>query len=169
MNIFTLMSILLYSSANMSFSILKKLIFSKTLSARVKIICYQALIRPILTYGSYIWFNLCPSYRVIERKILRACTNIWRTTETQYKHHTLQYCGYRSSGYTHIRASSWTLSPIIVDDWGKRNQRAAILSKRSILCKCFKEWFRLSRSFYLCIQTRMGTSRTWIQCLYYTT
>ena len=111
----------------------------KTLCARVKVICYQALIRPILTYGSYIWFNLCPSYmekyRLIERKIL--------------------------SGYTHIIASSWTLSPIIVDDRGEQNDLAAILSKRSILCKFFKEWFRPSRSFYLSRQEWVHPGHGW--------
>lgn len=76
---------------NMAFGMLKKLLFNKYLSATVKIICYKALIRPIMTYGFAIWFNVCPSYmekcRVLERKILRMCMSRYRTAGTQYTHY----------------------------------------------------------------------------------
>lgn len=35
-----------------------KLFFNSNLNARVKLICYQLLIRPILTYACSLWYNL---------------------------------------------------------------------------------------------------------------
>ncbi|KAI8119587.1 RNA-directed DNA polymerase from mobile element jockey [Lucilia cuprina] len=67
----------------------KKLFFSKIINSRVKIIMYQTLIRPILTYGCQIWYNISPSYmekmRVFERKCLRHCTSLYRTANNNYK------------------------------------------------------------------------------------
>lgn len=76
--------------ATNAFMLLKRLFFSRHLSADIKLICYKALVRPLLTYGAPIWFNVCPSYmerlRVLERKALRSCTGRYRTGETNYLH-----------------------------------------------------------------------------------
>lgn len=74
--------------ARTAFMSLRRLFYSKHLSADVKRICYMTLIRPILAYGAPIWFNMCPSYmerlRVFERGILRACTGQYRTKESGF-------------------------------------------------------------------------------------
>ena len=66
----------------------KSLFYSKHLQPRVKIIMYQVLIRPIITYASSIWFNISPAYmekiRLFERKCLRACTRLYRTSSSNY-------------------------------------------------------------------------------------
>lgn len=46
------------------------------------------LIRPLLTYGCSIWFNISASLmekiRTFERKCLRACVNMHRSTESAH-------------------------------------------------------------------------------------
>ncbi|KNC20875.1 hypothetical protein FF38_04214 [Lucilia cuprina] len=46
---------------------------------------YQSLIRPIITYACSIWFNISASnmekIRIFERKCLRACTSLYRSSE----------------------------------------------------------------------------------------
>ena len=67
----------------------KCLFYSKYLQTRVKIIMYQVLIRPIISYACPIWYNISPSYmekiRVFERKCLRACTRLYRAPSSNYK------------------------------------------------------------------------------------
>ena len=62
--------------------------YSSQLDARVKVICYKALIRPMLVYGCPVWFNVGASsmerIRVFERACLRACLRLYRTPESQY-------------------------------------------------------------------------------------
>lgn len=61
---------------------------TKFLDKRLKSIMYQTLLRPILTYGCQIWFNISPSYmerlRKFERKILRSCTSLYRSAYSNY-------------------------------------------------------------------------------------
>lgn len=68
---------------------LKRLFYNKYLHPKIKINCYQLLIRPILTYGSPIWYNISASnmekIRVFERKCLRACLGLNRTRESNHK------------------------------------------------------------------------------------
>ena len=49
---------------------------------------YQSLIRPIITYACPIWFNISPSYmqklRIFERKCLRSCTKLYRSSHSNY-------------------------------------------------------------------------------------
>lgn len=74
--------------ARNAFFVYKSLFYSKHLKSRVKVIMYQSLIRPIITYGCPIWFNISPSYmekiRVFERKCLRACTSLFRSQQSNY-------------------------------------------------------------------------------------
>lgn len=74
--------------ARNAFFIYKSLFFSRYISSRIKIIMYQSLIRPIITYGCPIWYNISPSYmekiRLFERKCLRACTSLFRTSQSNY-------------------------------------------------------------------------------------
>ena len=60
--------------ARKAFFPFKKLFYSKYVKRRIKILMYQSLIRPILTYACQIWFNiLCykiEKIRVSERKCL---------------------------------------------------------------------------------------------------
>lgn len=52
----------------------KRLFYSKYLHPKIKIICYQLLIRPLITYGCPIWYNinaaLMEKLRILERKCL---------------------------------------------------------------------------------------------------
>lgn len=74
--------------ARKAFFVYKSLFFSKYITAEVKILLYQALIRPILTYGCPIWFNVSPSYmerfRKFERKCIRSCTSQYRSANSNY-------------------------------------------------------------------------------------
>ena len=67
---------------------LKRLFYNRYLNHRLKILAYMALIRPIITYGCPIWFNVSAStmekIRVFERKCLRACLSEYRSAETNY-------------------------------------------------------------------------------------
>ena len=67
----------------------KRLFLSKHLNSRVKILCYQALIRPIITYGCPIWYNISASLmekiRVFERKCIRACLGTYRSASSNYR------------------------------------------------------------------------------------
>ena len=75
--------------ARKAFMLLNRLFFSKHLNSRVKVICYLTLVRPILTYGGPIWYNISSSYmeklRIFERKCLRACLGKYRTAESDYQ------------------------------------------------------------------------------------
>lgn len=74
--------------AKRAFFMYKKLFYSKYILPRIKVMLYQTLIRPILTYGCPIWFNISPSYmeryRVFERKCIRACVSLFRTPNSNY-------------------------------------------------------------------------------------
>lgn len=75
--------------ARNAFFLYKKLFYSKYIKHKVKVLLYKSLIRPILTYGCQIWFNISPSYmekiRIFERKCLRACTSLYRSANSNYK------------------------------------------------------------------------------------
>ena len=74
--------------AKSAFFMLKRLFYNRYLHDRLKIVAYMALIRPIITYGCPIWFNVSAStmekIRVFERKCLRACLSQYRSAETNY-------------------------------------------------------------------------------------
>ena len=75
--------------ARKSFLIHSRIFYSKYLNNRIKIICYMLLVRPILTYGCPIWYNVGPhvmeKIRKFERKCIRACTGVYRNERTNYK------------------------------------------------------------------------------------
>lgn len=79
------------SKARNAFMLLKRLFFSKHMSADVKVICYKTLIRPLLTYGAPIWYNMSPTnmerLRVFERRVLRTCCGRYRTIESGFTHY----------------------------------------------------------------------------------
>lgn len=76
--------------ARSAFMNLKRLFYSAHITSDVKLICYWTLIRPILSYGCPIWFNISPSYmeriRVFERKCLRTCLGKYRSAESEFLH-----------------------------------------------------------------------------------
>ncbi|CAK9796537.1 hypothetical protein ANTPLA_LOCUS858 [Anthophora plagiata] len=75
--------------AQKSFLTHKRLFYSKELDKCVKILCYKLLVRPILTYGCPIWFNISAGtmekLRIFERKCLRVCLGKYRSPESDYK------------------------------------------------------------------------------------
>lgn len=75
--------------ANKVFLANTRLFHSAHFSQKAKIICCQLLIRPIITYAAPVCFNQSASVmekmRKFERKCLRACVNLYRTPESNYK------------------------------------------------------------------------------------
>ena len=51
--------------------------------------CYQSLIKPIITYGCPIWYNIPASLmekiHIFERKCIRACLSIYRSEHSGYR------------------------------------------------------------------------------------
>lgn len=74
--------------ARKTFFSLKGLFYSRYLEARVKVLCYVLLIRPILTYGCAVWFGVSPhtieKLRTFERYCLRVCLGMYRDPATNY-------------------------------------------------------------------------------------
>lgn len=63
---------------------------TKSIQSRIKIIVYKQIIRPIITYGFPIWFNISSKQmeklRTFERKCLRYCINFRRHPGNNYKY-----------------------------------------------------------------------------------
>ena len=76
------------SKAEKAFMANRRMFYSKDLNKNVKLLLYKLLIRPILTYGCAIWFNISAStmekIRIFERKCIRACLSKYRTPESNY-------------------------------------------------------------------------------------
>lgn len=84
----------------------KSLFYSKHVNQRVKILMYQSLVRPVITYSCPIWFNISPSYmekiRKFERKCLRACTGLYRSPSSNYTKYISNKLLYNSSNINRI-------------------------------------------------------------------
>ena len=84
----------------------KKFFFSKYIKPEVKTIMYQTLIRPILTYGCQICFNISPSYmeklRVFERKCLRSWTYLFRMLNSCYDNNSILAPYYTDNEYINL-------------------------------------------------------------------
>lgn len=84
----------------------KRLFYSKDLDKRIKILCYKLLIRPILSYGCPIWFNISggtmEKLRLFERKCLRACLSKYRSPESNYTKLISNYKLYEEAKITRI-------------------------------------------------------------------
>lgn len=67
----------------------KNLFHSKHLNAKVKMLCYMLLVRPVATYCCPTWYNISPStmelLRKFKRNCFRACLKMYRTPESNYK------------------------------------------------------------------------------------
>ncbi|CAD6236622.1 GSCOCG00012474001-RA-CDS, partial [Cotesia congregata] len=76
-------------AASNAFKSNSRIFYSKYLSVKAKIICYQLLVRPILTYAAPIWWNSNPTtmekLRAFERRCLRACTGLYRASKSNYQ------------------------------------------------------------------------------------
>lgn len=76
------------TKAKTAFFKYKRLFYSKILNKKIKIICYLLLIRPIITYGCPIWYNISASQmekiRLFERKCLRICLRRFKNPEHEY-------------------------------------------------------------------------------------
>ncbi|KAI4472528.1 hypothetical protein M0802_016735 [Mischocyttarus mexicanus] len=75
--------------ARKGFQKLGRLMHNTHLDPKIKVNCYLTIIRPILTYGSPIWFNqnaaTMEKIRSFERKCLRACLGKYRTADSNYQ------------------------------------------------------------------------------------
>lgn len=77
--------------ANKAYVANSNLFHNKHMPSRAKVICYQLLIRPILTYAPTAWWNISAStmekLRRFERRCLRACLRLYRSQKTGFKHY----------------------------------------------------------------------------------
>ncbi|KAK0074467.1 hypothetical protein PV326_012427 [Microctonus aethiopoides] len=75
--------------ARNQFKMMGRLFHNRKITIRSKIICYMLLIRPIITYAAPIWWNTSATQmekiRMFERSCLRAATNKYRSSESEYK------------------------------------------------------------------------------------
>lgn len=75
--------------ASMAYKKCCRIFFNKNLEAKAKIICYQLLVRPIITYAAPMWWNTnaatMEKIRRFERNCLRQCLNMYRTPESEFK------------------------------------------------------------------------------------
>lgn len=80
------------------------LFHSTGLDAKAKTICYQLLVRPILAYAAPVWWNMGPSvmekFRKLERNCLRACTRLYKSEKTDFKHRINNKTLYNSAKIT---------------------------------------------------------------------
>lgn len=83
-----------------------RLFYSKRVDKKVKLTCYQLLVRPIITYGCEIWYNVGASVmeeiRVFERRCLRACMNLYRTPNSNYQKYYSNSTLYNAAGINRI-------------------------------------------------------------------
>lgn len=61
---------------------LKKIFFNRKIDAKIKLLAYKQIIKPIALYGAPIWLQVSRAQineiAVLERKILRACSGLYR-------------------------------------------------------------------------------------------
>lgn len=79
---------------------------SRSLSIKAKTICYQLLIRSILTYAAPVWWNISASLaeklRIFERTCLRPCLGKYYSTESSYKKRISNLNIYKEANITRI-------------------------------------------------------------------
>lgn len=80
------------SKAKDTFKSNSRIFYNTNLENKAKIICYQLLVRPLLTYATPILWNTGPTIiemmRKFERGCIRACLRAHRTPESNYKKRT---------------------------------------------------------------------------------
>ena len=94
----------------------KRIFYSKDLDKEVKLLCYK--LRPILNYGCSIWFNISAStmekIRLFERKCLRACIIMYKTSESNF---TKTISSYRLCKEARVTRIDLFLLKIIRNHW----------------------------------------------------
>lgn len=86
---------------------LSRIFFSRHVSDKVKLVCYLAIIRPVLTYGCPIWYCIDPStmedLRRLERRCLRYCLlRSSRTAESNFIRYVDNQQLYKNAGIPRI-------------------------------------------------------------------
>ncbi|CAG5073549.1 Protein of unknown function [Cotesia congregata] len=65
-----------------------RIFYDRNIQTKAKLICYQLLVRPIISYAAPIWWNVGPSvmekYRKFERSCLKTCLGRYRSAESNY-------------------------------------------------------------------------------------
>lgn len=79
----------LINKAKKAFSTNSRVFYNSHFTSRAKVILYMLLIRPILAYAAPIWWNsgnsVIEKIRAFERKCLRVCLKINRSTHTDFQ------------------------------------------------------------------------------------
>lgn len=80
------------------------------MSSKAKLICYQLLIRPLITYAAPILWNMNPTvmekYRRLERSALRSSIGMYRKAETDYRERLSNKKIYKEANITRIDSTS---------------------------------------------------------------
>ncbi|CAG5071970.1 Protein of unknown function, partial [Cotesia congregata] len=83
-----------------------RIFYNRNLSVKAKLICYQLLIRPLLTFAAPMLWNMGPSImeklRRLERSALRSCVRHFRKAETGYKEYISNIKIYNLANITRI-------------------------------------------------------------------
>ena len=92
--------------AKAAFQANSRLFRSRYLNKKAKLICYQLLIRPILTYASPIWWNISASamerLRKFERQCLRSCMSMYRSEHSNRQKYVSNLNLYNAAKITRI-------------------------------------------------------------------
>lgn len=91
-----------------------RIFHNRNLERKAKIICYQLLVRPIISYAAPIWWNTGPSvmeqYRKFERACLRACLGTYRSAHSNYRKRTSNRSIYNSAKIPRFDTFTLTLT-----------------------------------------------------------
>lgn len=83
-----------------------RIFYNRNLENKAKIICYQLLVRPIMTYAAPITWNMGPTvmekYRRLERSILRSCLRLHRTADSGFIRRTKNSLVYNKANIPRI-------------------------------------------------------------------
>ncbi|CAD6230346.1 GSCOCG00012164001-RA-CDS, partial [Cotesia congregata] len=76
------------NKAKKAFRANSRIFCDRNIDSKAKLICYQLLVRPIMSYAAPIWWNIGPSvmekYRKFERSCLKKCLGRYRSPESNY-------------------------------------------------------------------------------------
>ncbi|CAG5106456.1 Similar to pol: RNA-directed DNA polymerase from mobile element jockey (Drosophila melanogaster), partial [Cotesia congregata] len=88
--------------AKKAIKINSRIFYNRNLSPKAKLICYQLLIRPLITYAAPILWNMNHTVMRLERSALRSCIGMYRKPETEYRERLSNKKIYKEANITRI-------------------------------------------------------------------
>lgn len=138
-----------YEKARRAFLAEKKIFMSKNINKKAKLICYQLLVRSILTYAAPIWWNMNSSLmerlKRLERDCLRRCLGINRTSASNFKKRISNHKLYNTANIPRVD----TLIIQITRDYFQKNTKSTnpLIYNNSIMST--EEWNNNKLSGYI--------------------